>query len=239
MVANLYMNDLTNHYNYTVIRSRKRKTAAIRISEKGVEVRVPHWVSDQWVSHWVDSKAHWISENSAKLAGNLARTCLKVSEGALFPYKGSSYPISWYVASQNKVTLKEGQLLIAMTNRSQKPLEERAKGYLQKWYKAEAELYLSERALYWQDIMGLRFNLLIIKSYKRRWGSCNSHGDISFNWRLIFADKSLVDYVVIHELAHLVHLNHSPEFWQLVGRYCEDWKLCRDQLQKCNGWILW
>lgn len=233
------MNDLINPASYRIIRSRKRKTAAIRISEKGVEVRVPHWVSDLWVRNWVQSKEVWIRQKSEKLSSELAEGCLKVADGAMFPYKGGYYAITWDIGSKNRVSLDDQKLNICITNRSKKAVEERVKACLQAWYKTEAESYFSERIVYWQNIMGLRSNSLIIKNYKRRWGSCTSKGDISLNWRLIFAEQSLIDYVLIHELAHLVHLNHRPEFWQLVEKYCENWKECRDKLQKCTSWILW
>ncbi|MFT6352821.1 M48 family metallopeptidase [Neptuniibacter pectenicola] len=233
------MNDRIDHDGYTVIRSRKRKTAAIRISEKGVEVRVPHWVSDRWVSDWVQSKASWIRQKNEQLSQNFANHCLKVAEGAMFPYQGEYYAIHWRVGPKSDVSLQGDRLNITITNRSKKAPEERVKACLQGWYKAEAERHIAARVLYWQEVMGLTSNSLIIKNYKRRWGSCSSQGDIAFNWRLIFAEPALIDYVVVHELAHLVHLNHSPKFWHLVEQYCQNWKACRAKLNRCTTWVLW
>jgi predicted metal-dependent hydrolase len=231
------MSDL--NFQYNVVRSRKRKTAAIRINEKGIEVRVPHWVTDEWVSSWVSERSEWVQKHSTQLARNMRKSCLNIEEGAAFPFLGNTYPITWKVGPRTLVTLAEEQLHIVVSNRSKKAVEERVKNSLQAWYKTRAESCFRERVQYWQTVMNLDCNSLSIKSYKRRWGSCNARGDITFNWRLIFADEATIDYVVIHELAHLVHLNHSREFWSLVELYCPNWKVLRDELQKCNGWVLW
>lgn len=226
-------------FQYNVIRSRRRKTAAIRISEKGIEVRVPHWVDDKWVNDWVAQRADWVQKNSLRLKTNLDKFCLKVSQGAFFPLRGEEYPINWHLGGKNQVLLSEGQINIVLSSRSKKMEQERVRTCLQQWYKVHADEYLSARLSYWEKQMELVSNSLKVRDYKRRWGSCNAKGDITFNWRLILADDAIIDYVVIHELAHLVHLNHSKQFWQLVERYCKNWRVLRDELQKRNGWVLW
>lgn len=231
------MNDIS--MNYSVIRSRKRKTAAIRISEKGVEIRVPHWVSDQWITDWVESKRNWIERKSLVLSEQLESTCLKVEQGALFPYRGDSFKLVWVVGKHKSVSIKERLLLISLTDRSKKPEADRASESLKQWYRAQAKVHLEERVLFWSRCMSSNPNSIIIKDYKRRWGSCNQRGEVSLNWRLIFAEDRLIDYVVIHELAHLTHLNHSAKFWNLVSEYCPDWQSRREALQKCNGWVFW
>lgn len=231
------MNDISKNYN--VIRSQKRKTAAIRISEKGVEVRVPHWVTDEWVTEWVKSKQSWIDRKSLVLSQQLKATCLNVEQGAAFPYLGKIFKLRWEVGKKKSVSIEEDHLLVTITDRSKKPQAQRVTECLKQWYKTEAEKYLIRRVRLWAERMNCSPNSLIIKDYKRRWGSCNQHGDVSLNWRLIFAEGALSDYVVVHELSHLTHLNHSPEFWSLVGEYCHDWRCSREQLQKCNGWVFW
>ncbi len=226
-------------FQYSVIRSRRRKTAAIRISEKGIEVRVPHWVDDKWVDDWVAQRAQWVQENSLRLKTNLDKFCLKVSRGALFPLRGEEYPIDWRLGVKNQVLMSEGKINIVLSSRSKKTEQERVRTCLHQWYKSHAHAHLSARLAYWEKQMGLVSNSLKIRDYKRRWGSCNAKGDIAFNWRLIHADDEIIDYVVIHELAHLVHLNHSKAFWQLVESYCKNWRVLRDELQKRNGWVLW
>lgn len=82
--------------------------------------------------------------------------------------------------------------------------------------------------------MGLQPRQLFLSSAKSRWGSCTALGDIRLNWRLMQAPPQVIDYVVIHELAHLAELNHSPRFWAIVAAACPDWKTHRLWLKQ-NG----
>lgn len=224
---------------YQTIRSRKRKTAAIHIDQRGVVVRVPHWVDDDWVDNWVLSKRDWIVKAQEKYRANVEAFCLKIEPYAPFPYLGEMYPIQWAVESRVAVSLQDRQLQISLNKRSVKPIEEQVRAALVSWYKQAAESYLTALIQAQAERMGLTYSLLKIKGFKRRWGSCDSRKVISLNWKLIFCDPALIEYVVIHELAHLIHLNHSKDFWNLVAEYCPEWKVRKEQIQMCSGWILW
>ncbi|WP_415888380.1 M48 family metallopeptidase [Neptuniibacter sp. SY11_33] len=226
---------------YRIIRSARRKTAAIQVDEKGVSVRVPVWVTDQWVRDWVAKKQDWIARQQAVMSQNLEMFCLKTEKGALFPYLGKEYVLDWCSGARWDVQFEGDTLLVVMGKRrsSVKEDSERVEAFLKKWLKEQAEQFISERVRYWADVKGVRYNSLKYKSFKRRWGSCSARGEITFNWRLVFADKNIIDYVVIHELSHLTHLNHSPRFWALVEKYCPDWKEKRSYLQSKNAWVLW
>ena len=86
------------------------------------------------------------------------------------------------------------------------------------WLKSKAKTTLLERTAYWANQMGLSYQQVRIKNQRRRWGSCSAKGNINLNWRLIMAPPEVLDYVVVHELAHRVHLNHSHAFWAVVAR---------------------
>ena len=79
--------------------------------------------------------------------------------------------------------------------------------------------------------MGLSYNRLIIKGQKTLWGSCSRKRNLNFNWRLMMALEPVIIYVVVHELAHLKFMNHSRKFWQLVEKYCPDWRQHRTWLR--------
>ena len=102
-----------------------------------------------------------------------------------------------------------------------------------KAHKVMASEYLAERSEYFAKLMSVRYKQLKINSANTRWGSCNSKGEINFTYRLILAPKDLVDYVVVHELAHLKEMNHSKKFWSIVSHVMPDYK----QRQKLlNDW---
>ncbi len=104
----------------------------------------------------------------------------------------------------------------------------------QRWLIKRAEEYLPKRLMELAQKLGVRCKKVQVKDVKSRWGSCSSKGTISLNWRLIMAPSDVIDYVLIHELAHIVHPNHSKYFWEYVATFCPDYKLHRSWLRK-NG----
>lgn len=97
--------------------------------------------------------------------------------------------------------------------------------------KAVREAFLKRVAAY-AARMDVSYGRISVKNQKTRWGSCSSKGNLNFNYRLYFLPREWMDYVVVHELAHRVHMNHSPAFWALVETYCPAYKTCRAELKK-------
>ncbi|MDR0944392.1 MAG: M48 family metallopeptidase [Ruminococcus sp.] len=98
-------------------------------------------------------------------------------------------------------------------------------------YKKLAATLLTRKAVEFSRIMGVAFTAIRITGAKTRWGSCNSDRAISFSWRLVMASDELIDYVVVHELSHIIELNHSKRFWAVVGQYIPDFKKRRERLK--------
>jgi len=98
------------------------------------------------------------------------------------------------------------------------------KQILGRWLKSQARRIFTEKATYFSARMGCLVNGIAIKDTKSRWGSCSSRGNLNFNWRVIMAPLPVVDYLVVHETAHLKEMNHSPRFWNLVSTCCPDYK---------------
>jgi len=101
---------------------------------------------------------------------------------------------------------------------------------LQKFYQREAEKLIQERIQIWSNQMQLFPKALNFRNQKSRWGSCTSRGSIQINWRLIGAPLEVIDYILVHELAHLRHMNHSKDFWNLVEEHFPE-------LQKSERWL--
>jgi predicted metal-dependent hydrolase len=197
-----------------------------------VEVRIPHWASEKWVQQWLTDKQEWISKSWSEAHGNYSQFCLKIAPGAIFPYQGKDYFVRWCKGRSSRVVLQEKAINIEMSGRSGKPEEVQAEAILKRWYKNQAEELFSMRLTYWESITGLSANSLKIKTYKRRWGSCSASGVVTLNWKLVLLDTALLDYVIMHELAHLKHMNHSKEFWSLVTKFYPDWKQKRSLLNQ-------
>jgi len=97
--------------------------------------------------------------------------------------------------------------------------------------KVMAKINFEQRLKYWSQIMNLKYEILRITTAKTLWGSCSGRGKISLNWKLQLMPFESLEYVIIHELAHLRHQNHSSKFWNLVEQYCPNYKLTRKQLK--------
>lgn len=108
---------------------------------------------------------------------------------------------------------------------------------LVEWYKSHARAIIKERVEVWSQQMQLSYNRIFIKGQKTRWGSCSSLKNLNFNWRLVIAPLPVLDYVVVHELAHLVEMNHSAKFWGMVGTFFPEYRECKDWLKR-NGMTL-
>ena len=106
---------------------------------------------------------------------------------------------------------------------------------LEKWYRREALLVITQKAEEYARIIGVHFEDIRIKDKKGRWGSCRSKGNLNFNLRIIMAPEPVCDYVIIHELCHLVFMDHSFNFWNLVQRICPEYKQYKKWLRDNAG----
>ena len=107
-----------------------------------------------------------------------------------------------------------------------------------KEYRKEARKLLLQKAEYFGRLMEVSHGRITIKDQRTCWGSCSARGNLNFNWRLILMPEEILDYVVVHELAHLKQLNHSPKFWSIVGEILPDYKVRRKWLKENGGYFI-
>jgi predicted metal-dependent hydrolase len=111
---------------------------------------------------------------------------------------------------------------------------------LEAWYRRQAENFLKERVRHFGVELRLAVRQLQLKAWKRRWGECHPDGQLRFNWRLILLPPPIIDYVVAHELAHLLVPGHNPRFWGVVGHVVPDYAARRRWLNRCGSpFLLW
>ena len=103
------------------------------------------------------------------------------------------------------------------------------KSQIERWFKTSIEKYLADNLALFSNKMSLYSSAFKVRKYKSRWGSCNSRSELSFNYLLKMLPTWVVDYVIIHELCHIEHMNHSTKFWQLVAVYCPEYKNAKIQ----------
>lgn len=119
-----------------------------------------------------------------------------------------------------------------MNNQAFTPAELKRLNTLEHRYRNAARTQITARVEYYHSVTGGHYTSITIRDQKTRWGSCSSLGTLSFNYRLIFAPPRVLDYVVVHELCHLTHMNHSRNFWDMVERIMPEYKEYRQWLRE-------
>ncbi|MBR4508079.1 MAG: M48 family metallopeptidase [Elusimicrobiaceae bacterium] len=122
-------------------------------------------------------------------------------------------------------SLEEGVLTIKINNSSQD-----LPALVEEWSRAQAQQILPQKVSAWAQKMGVEYNNIVIKDQKTLWGSCSQKKNLNFSYRLIKMPVSIIDYLIVHELAHLIHFDHSPEFWSCVEGYIPNYKEARKWL---------
>ena len=141
------------------------------------------------------------------------------------PFRTPPETADWFVESHRdwiEVRLRAGEQILAV--RPSYTETERLEG------KKRAENVLKARCCYYAGLMGVSYGSITVREQKTRWGSCSAKGNLNFNYKLYFLPAELMDYVIIHELAHRRHMNHSAAFWQVVEQYCPEWRTARARL---------
>jgi len=224
--------DGTDAAAYTLVRSRKRKrTLTILIRPDGsVVVRAPAWTAREEVEDFVRRKADWIERKRREATADCGVQPKPFREGEPFLYLGKSYPLSLRGGDDGRASLEFDGRLFSMT-----PLpEERARALFVGWYRRMARRRIGPRVRFFSDRLGFPCPPFRITNAAARWGSCSASNRLAFSWRLILAPPEAIDYVVVHELAHMKEKNHAPAFWKIVAAAAPGYREQRAWLRR-NG----
>lgn len=227
-----------------IIRS-KRKTVCMSVNKDGsVTVKAPlRYPTDKEISDFVEQKIDWILKQRAIQEDREdMRLVRRFETDYSFPYLGEERLVEMQRGKKNEFSYENGKIVIKTPFYSvlendyeaeeNKVAIEKLQNDLKKWYKKQAAAYITKRVEYYKDIVGVTVNSVSIKSRKSQWGSCDSNGDVTFSWRLVMARPEAIDYVVIHELCHRKHMDHSREFWNQVQKYMPDFKMQKQWLEE-------
>ena len=211
-----------------VIKS-KRKTLSISINENAqLIVRAPNRISDAKIQEFINEKSSWIIKNK-----NLIKLRLQNTEKAqnTLLYLGEYFPIKKNIKSLQKVSFNGEKFITNLENQAQ------LSNALKIWYKDKFKELAIPRLNYFVDKYDLTVNQVRLKRQKTLWGSCSSRNNINLNFLLIMAPLKVIDYVIIHELVHTIHKNHSANFWSAVEDIMPNYKDPKNWLKE-NGYKL-
>lgn len=193
---------------------------------------VPNSLPKTEIERLLIKKSRWIEEKLT-LQNQIEIKPKQFISGESFSCLGRDYNLEIGQGSSPRIHLYQNQL-VAIVRDKQADNSALIKRLLLRWYQQQAETKLIEKTQHYANIIGVIPTSIVVKTFKARWGSCSSKADIHYNWKLIMAPDEVVDYVVIHELCHILHHNHSPKFWKTVESYLPSYR-DRKAWLKLNG----
>jgi predicted metal-dependent hydrolase len=218
-----------NGFVAEVTRTLRTKSATIKVEDGVVMVVVPQALIEERIVKLLNDKTRWIKEKLALHRLAQATSDKEYVSGESFSYLGRNYRLKVSKGQYEPIKLLHGRFTVTLRVGSDNP--ELIQDSLTSWYKQRALSKLTEKAKRYAEIIGVTYAAVGIKLYKNRWGSCSVDGDIDFNWLIIMAPNRVVDYVVAHELCHLIHHDHSPQFWRQLERVMPDYAESKEWLK--------
>jgi predicted metal-dependent hydrolase len=226
---------LGSHAVEFALRRSTRRSIGFMIDDDGLRVTAPKRVTLAEVDNAIRAKQRWIlaklHERGERRALRLQKPALRWEDGAQLPYIGGEITLRLVAAQRSHCRFDAAmrELIVGVVpGLTEWQLKER----IRLWYHDEAKQLFGERLDLYAERMGVGYKAFALSSAGTRWGSCTIGGHIRLNWRLIHYPLALIDYVVVHELAHLREMNHSPRFWATVGTVYPDYDGARLALRK-------
>lgn len=222
-------------FSVDVVRTERKKSAEIAIDGNTVRVLVPSSLSDQRINDLISARTVWIKQKLALHAAIPEPKRREYVNGEALPYLGRNYRLKLVVSEEYSVKLKNGYLIVSYPRSDDEQKNEiTIRRLLTTWYQSHAYDRLREKTSRYAEKIGVKPTAVKIDDFKARWGSCLHTGEVAYNWRIIMSSHQIVDYIVVHELCHLLEHNHGPRYWQLVERIIPNYQDCREWL-KLNG----
>ncbi len=214
-----------------IVRS-KRKTIALQVTDNAtLIIRAPYDVDEETLLRVMLKHEKWIRKKIEEIKRRDPKAGKKeFVNGEGFLYLGKYYKLT--IVDNQDVPLHFDNSFYLL--RDYLPV---ARDVFINWYKERAYEKIKERVAFYAQKRGLKYNRINITNAEKRWGSCSAKGNLNFSWRLIMAPLPVIDYVVVHELVHLVERNHTREFWAKVKLLMPDYEKYRSWLKE-KGYLL-
>ncbi|MFH1061712.1 MAG: SprT family zinc-dependent metalloprotease [Candidatus Omnitrophota bacterium] len=225
---------------YKISRKPRRKTLCIAISpDNKILVKANNSISEKDILSFVRNKENWIYK-TLEFNRNARKTFRpkQFVVGESFLLLGKQYSLSVQNSAIAAIQLNNQQLDAFIPDRfALQP--NYIKNKLISWYKCSAYEVIFGRVNIYKQMLNVQVKEIMIRDLKRAWANCSSRGIVTFSWRLVMAPLEIIDYVVAHELSHLIQHNHSRLFWQTVEKIKPDYKQCKTWLKVNESTFLW
>ncbi|OUR62941.1 hypothetical protein A9Q74_01615 [Colwellia sp. 39_35_sub15_T18] len=251
--------------DYQVVRSARRKTLSLQVKQGKVLVRAPYYVDKKIINALVQEKSAWLKAKVIEQS-QLNQQCCGFNHGDKLLFLGQVVRLHISFASRAEIFLREyssenlklnselkpalkselkQELNIVLAKRYATKLDDEqllrmaVKKRLQDYFKQQAQSIILSKVSHYSELTQLKPKGIKIRQYSARWGSCNSNGEVSFNYLMMMLPDDVIDYIVVHELCHLRFLNHSADFWQLVAIHFPNYLQAKQWLKDNQSQLLW
>lgn len=215
------------------IEYRKRKTVSISVEPpKSILVVAPEGMPEEEIKYIVKSRGAWIVQKLFEFRNIEAKKVKReFVNGESFMYLGRNYSLQIHVdetlGNVSEVKLFRGKFHVYVKEKS----EELIKAAMEAWFREKTEEQVKKRIKHYQKFFSKEPTAIKVKEQKKRWASCTSQDELLFNWRCSMAKATAIDYIVVHEMCHMYHKNHSKEFWDLVASVMSDYESRKEWLR--------
>jgi predicted metal-dependent hydrolase len=195
-----------------IIRSKRRSISMHVTPDKVLVIRAPQRISDREIQKFIENNSEWVEKQVARLPEKAPTKFQRTYKtGDEFWYLGKLHKLE--IGNYKEIKIKDDKLLFPNF------LEFRIQKELQAWYIKTAKQLITDRVDSYAKQMDVSYTALSFSDTKSRWGACSHDNQLQFNWRLIMAPLLTINYVVVHELAHITEKNHSQRFWSIIRFY--------------------
>lgn len=228
-------------FEFQIQRSARRKTIGVVVRRAQVILQLPAHVSVATGVRFLQLKQQWIRRHLRQQQQQLQLVQPKrFVSGESFRWLGQDYPLQLTLGPRTLLHWSEQGFQLTLSRRiDESRRAARIEAVLKQWYQQQGLHYLQQRVTHFAQQMQVSVHGVFVRSYKAKWGACNSRGEVFFNWQLMMAPAWVIDYVVVHELAHRRYMDHSPAFWQWVAVYYPDWQTARRWLREQGTQLRW
>lgn len=213
-----------------LLRRGTRRTIGLSIDHRGLRVGAPRRTSLAEVEALIRRHGDWVVEKLDEWRTRRRPEPLAIVDGARLPYLGGELEVRLALGA-NRAVWGTGTLTLCLKAGTMPG------GLLERALRERARELFAARLAHYAPVLAVEVPPLALSSARTRWGSCSRLTGIRLNWRLIHFPEAIIDYVVVHELAHLRQMNHGPRFWSLVETGCPDYRAARVELQRLAAHI--
>ena len=215
--------------DYRIVYSRRRSLSLSVERDASVVVRAPQGTPEEKIRQAVEAQKLWLFQKiNHEQKYPATRQRKEFVSGETITYLGRNYRLE---VTEQAITGVRFHSRFIISRQNQPHAAKLFRG----WYIARAHERIPSQARYFAEAMGVRFNRVLISDLKVRWGSCTPRANLNFNWRIMRAPAHVIDYLVVHELAHLLEPNHTPGYWNIVAVQVPHFEGVKEWLREHGG----